>query len=311
MRNLATLEFSLLVAFEALLSERSVSRAADRLAIAQPTMSGMLARLRLMFEDELFVRTSKGMVPTTRALELAAPVNAALDRIRFVLKQPDEKFEPRTAEHLFTIGAIDYITFTLLGPLVQRFRQEAPFARLFVRMCKGANVATLLDEHRIDVALGTLSDVPKRIAIRGPLFTDRLVCIAARQHPALRGGLPLDIFLTQPHARRSHSDDRLVDYELARSGYTRPIMMVLPNWHAVGIAVVASDLLAIIPESAARALALHLDLSIHDLPIDLEPKNVNIAWSRDRGSDTSIVWLCNLVADSFAANASVAPPLSQ
>jgi DNA-binding transcriptional LysR family regulator len=309
MRNLATLELNLLVAFEALLSERSVSRAADRMAIAQPTMSGMLARLRLMFEDELFVRTPRGMVPTARALELAAPVNAALDRIRFILKQPGETFEPRTSEHFFTIGVIDYITFTILGPIVRRLRQEAPFVRVYFRMCKGAfNVTQLLDERRIDVALGTLSDVPKRIALRGPILTDKLVCIAARQHPALRRGLPLDVFLTQPHARRAHSDDRLVDYELARSGYTRPIILVLPNWHAVAIAVAASDLLAIIPERAARALAMHLDVSIHDVPIELEPKQVNIAWSRDRGSDPAIIWLCNFIGAIFESNASAPPP---
>jgi DNA-binding transcriptional LysR family regulator len=305
MRDLSALDLNLLVAFEVLLSEGSVSRAADRMGTAQPTMSGMLARLRVLFEDELFVRTPTRMVPTARALELAGPINAALDRIRFVLKQPEEKFVPRTAEDFFTIGVIDYITFTLLGPLVRRLRQEAPFVRVFVRMCKRANVATLLDEHRIDVALGTLSDVPKRIALRGPLLTDKLVCIAAREHSALRRGLPLDVFLAQPHARRAHSDDQLVDYELARSGYTRPIMLVLPNWHAVGIAVAASDLLAVIPESAARELATHLDLSIHDVPIDLEPKDVNIAWSRDRGSDPGIVWLCNLLGEVIAASASL------
>src|SRR5262249_50847536 len=160
-------------------------------------------------------------------------------------------------ELFFTIGVIDYVNFTLLGPLVRRLRQEAPLVRLLVRMCKGTSVTALLDERRIDIALGTLGDVPKRIAVRGPLFTERLVCIAAREYPALRHGLPLEVFLAQPHARRAHSDDRLVDHELARSGYTRPIMLVLPHWHAVGIAVATSDLLAVIPKSAAHAMATH------------------------------------------------------
>src|SRR5262249_35168696 len=224
----------------------------------------------------------------------------------FALKQRGEEFEPRTSEHFFTIGVIDYVNFTLLGPVVRRLRQEAPHVRVLVRMCKRISLATHLDERRIDVALGTLGDVPKRIAFRGPLFVDKLVCIAARQHPALQRGLPLDVFLAQPHARRAHSDDRLVDHELAQSGYTRPVMLILPNWHAVGIAVAASDLLAVIPESAARALAMHLDISVHDVPIDLEPRNVNIAWSRERESDPGIVWLCNVI-DQAAASAGVVP----
>jgi DNA-binding transcriptional LysR family regulator len=293
MRNLASLDLNLLVAFEALLSERSVSRAADRMGVAQPTMSGILARLRAMLEDDLLIRTPTGMVPTARAQELAEPITEALDGLRRALNQEGQEFAPQTAKRFFSIGAIDYVTFAMLEPLVRNIRREAPSVGLFIRPSKARSLPMLLDKRRIDVGIGTIEDVPKRIELIGPLLLDKLVCIAARRHPALPHGLPLKAFLELPHARRAHSGraDRLIDDELARTGHTRPVVLVLPSWHTVGITVAASDVLAVVPESAARALAMHFDIAVHDVPLELEPRAVNLAWSSDRGSDPGIAWL--------------------
>jgi LysR family transcriptional regulator, mexEF-oprN operon transcriptional activator len=297
MRNLTSLDLNLLVAFEALLLERSVSRAADRLGLAQPTMSGILARLRTMFGDELFVRTSTGMQPTTRAQELATSISEALGLIRQALN-PIDRFEPQACDRFFTLGITDYANFTRIPQLVRRLRSEAPQIGVSVRAIKFVEVASCLESRSIDIAVGMTVDLPKHIAFQS-VSVEKMVCISARANSSVHRELTLDCFLEQAQARKALSGeaDRLVDQELARIGRERRVVIVLPNFYALALAVANSDLLAVVPETVAAALAAHLDLSIHEVPLDLAPKSIDVAWSRDRESDRGIAWLRDLLCE--------------
>lgn len=297
MRNLASVDLNLLVAFEALLSERSVSRAADRMGIAQPTMSGMLTRLRVMFGDELFVRASTGMRPTARAEAISLPIGEALGQIRQALNQT-ERFEPHSSERHFNLGVTDYANFTRVPLLVQRLRKEAPKIRISVRAAKFVEVVAYLDSRSVDLVVGMTVDVPKHIAFRS-VSVENMVCITAHAHPGPPNGLTLDQFLAQPHARKALSGeaDRLVDQELARIGQERRVVLILPNFYALALAVANSDLLAVVPERVAKALAPQLDLCVHQVPLDLSPKSLNVFWSRDRESDPGIAWLRDLLCE--------------
>src|SRR5262249_53893852 len=131
MRDIRRIDLNLLVALHALLTERSVTRAASRLALTQPTVSGMLARLRRLLGDPLFVRTQRGILPTPRAQALAPALERLLAEASSLIA--GAAFEPATTQITFTVSANDYIQSALLVPFIRRLRERAPLARLAVR----------------------------------------------------------------------------------------------------------------------------------------------------------------------------------
>src|SRR4051812_42656482 len=124
--NLARVDLNLLVAFEAMMLERSVSRAAKRIGLAQSSMSNALGRLRALFNDELFIRTPTEMQPSLKAIELSDPVSEALHLVRGTLGARSEEFDPKTAKRTFWIGAVDFADATLLPDFIATVRREAP-----------------------------------------------------------------------------------------------------------------------------------------------------------------------------------------
>jgi DNA-binding transcriptional LysR family regulator len=291
MRNLASVDLNLLVAFDALMAERSVSRAADRVGLSQPAMSGLLARLRALFDDELFVRAPSGMRPTARAKQLAGPIAEALRHVRFALERNTE-FEPERSERHFTIGATYYANFTLLPAFIRMMREEAP--NTSVRLCGVGfrEAVTMLDGGDIDLAIGVFADVPKRISVKA-LMSDRAVCIARAGHPALVDGLSLDKFVELPHARVVMSGDPFasVDDELAQCGLARRTAFIIQNFYSLAVAVASSDLIALVPARVAAALVLREPIAVHALPFNVELQPLCLAMSRDRESDAALRWL--------------------
>ena len=128
--NLAAVDLNLLVAFEALMEERNVTRAGQRVGLTQPSMSSALTRLRALFADDLFVRTGSGMQPTAKALSLARPISEALGQIRGVF-EPGSAFEPARAQRRFSIAVTDYGDLIIVPPLVRRCggRRRASISR--------------------------------------------------------------------------------------------------------------------------------------------------------------------------------------
>src|SRR3954468_20888551 len=123
--NLASIDLNLLVAFEALMEERHVTRAGQRIGLAQPSMSSTLTRLRALFGDDLFVRSASGMQPTAKALALARPIGEALGQIRGVL-EPGSAFDPATTHRRLSVAVTDYGDLVVVPPLVAALRREAP-----------------------------------------------------------------------------------------------------------------------------------------------------------------------------------------
>ena len=215
--NLATVDLNLLVAFEALMEERHVTRAAERIGLAQPSMSSALRRLRALFADEWFLRAGAGMQPTERALALAGPIGEALRQIRGALA-PDRGFDPATARRRITIAATDYGDLVLVPELTRLLRMEAPGIDLAVRPLTDPTVAlaklergeldAVIGGHRrqigwvenlssvaIDLGLILRRTVVKRIHVPRQLFQEP---VSARQpateilHEALEPLVPLD-----------------------------------------------------------------------------------------------------------------------
>ena len=295
MANLAALDFTLLGAFEALLIDRNVTRAAERVGMAQPSMSNALTRLRHLFDDELFVRTPNGMQPTSRALALARPITDILDQVRRLLDDGDA-FEPSITEHHFVLGVAPFASYTMLPPFIRMFRREAPHAHVHYYSLEAQDVARLLDESQIDLAIGVVADLPKRFGSL-VLFHDRPVCIARKAHPALRDGMTIERFVALPHVHATHYIEGVVDAALAQQGLARRVVITGHNYLAVGMVVAQSDLLAVVPGRMAYDLAGRNAIDVHDVPLPLAEQPVGLAWSKHGQSNPAVIWLRDRICD--------------
>ena len=155
-----TLDLNLLKVFDAVMEERSVLRASQRVALSQSAVSHSLARLREMLEDDLFVRTATGMQPTARALTMAPQVREALRSLEAAVEQP--RFVPAASTRQFTLAANDFTTMVLASPLLKILGLEAPAIDLIIKPVTRIDLAEQIDLGRIDVAIGVFSDPPSR-----------------------------------------------------------------------------------------------------------------------------------------------------
>lgn len=292
--DLHGIDLNLLVAFDALMAERSVTRAGVRIGRTQPAMSAALSRLRLLLRDELFVRSSAGLQPTPRALELAAPLSEALAGIGRLL-DVSRPFEPAHATLAFTLGLSDHPALVALPPLLRRLAAQAPAVRLKVRAFTAREDAvTLLDAGECDAAIGVPGAVTPRIPTL-PLFTENFVCVMRRGHPLAKKKLTLVRFLAQQHLLVSPEGDGvgLIDTLLARSGQRRHVAVRLPQTYAAPAAVAATDLLATLMAGVVRASGLRDQLAVKALPPELAPEAIPFVlhWHRRNDAHPAQRWL--------------------
>jgi DNA-binding transcriptional LysR family regulator len=283
--NISALDLNLLKAFSALYQHRNVTRAAATIGLAQPSMSNALARLRAVFEDELFVKSPQGMVPTTRAESLAPTVMAALDLIAQALSD-DMPFDPLTTSATVTIAAPDNLVLSIAPNLAAKLAKVAPrFDLRFVPFEKDS-VFAALDSGMADIALSRFSAIPARFYQRAWL-TDRFVVIAREGHPAVQNGLSLDGFCHADHVLVSFRADArgAIDDSLAALGRQRNIAMVVSQFAVVPDIIARTDYLATIPKSVANHLADRARCVCLPLPLDQEEWNNQIIWSSQTNAD--------------------------
>lgn len=299
--DIRAVDLNLLKAFDALASERAVTRAASRIGLSQPAMSHALSRLRGLFGDDLFVRTPGGMEPTARAREIAPLVSSAIERIEAALNL-GAGFDPATSLASFTAGMGEYAEVALVGRLAQEFSRQAPKATLRLLSLHGGDAAEQLERGAIDVAVAHLRAMPPTIETT-LLFRDPFVVAARKGHPISSeiSGAPLtveayaaqDHVLVSPRGDPSGALDRiLVDY-----GQRRRIALLVATYLAVPAALAASDLIATLPSRAASLIAAHAELAILPLPIDFAA-TVSMAWHRRAASEPAQAWFRGLLTEA-------------
>jgi DNA-binding transcriptional LysR family regulator len=306
--NLASFDLNLLRVLDALIRERSVTRAGERIGLSQPAVSAALARLRHALDDQLLVRQGNEMVPTARALEIAGPVGEALAGIESTLGAAIG-FDPARAERCFTLLGADFFSTLLMPGLAEQIAATAPGVTLRFLDSSRGDVDRLLAEGVIDLALERPLELPEWIG-RDLLFTSPFVVIAARGHPAvaaagIRPGevLPLDLFCDLPHALRSidGSMSGMVDEAMAATGRRRRVVLALPHFFAIGRAVARGRVIAAVPMQFARATAEDLGLAAYGLPIPVPAPEVRLYWHRRREGDPGHAWLRRLVIAAAAS----------
>lgn len=287
--DIRTMDLNLLKALDALLDERSVTRAAARLSLTQPAVSGMLTRLRERFADPLFVRTQRGIVPTARALELAGPVKQILSEIEGLLRPP--AFDPATADMVLTLAATDYALRAVVVPFLSVLRREAPGIRVAVLPVQDTRLHTQLERGEIDLALVTLDSAAADLHARR-LFDERYVCIMRADHPgAVRGRLTLDRFCTLDHALVSYtggSFEGVTDAALARLGRKRRVALSVTSFLVLPEILRQSDLIAVVPSR----LAAHTDGLVQcEPPLDIPGFSKYAAWHERTHHDAGHRWV--------------------
>ncbi|HET9863948.1 MAG TPA: LysR family transcriptional regulator [Steroidobacteraceae bacterium] len=291
--NLSRIDLNLLVLFEAVLEERHVARAAARLHVTPSAVSHGLGRLRELMNDPLFLRQPKGVVPTERARQLAAPVADILERARQVISRA-EKFDPRHSVRRFVIGAPDAVTAVLLPPLLKIVRREAPGIDLGARNLVGKFESALLelDQRTLDVALLPLAGIPGRFAARTLFPQTDFVIVRRAGHP-LGKKLTLANYCEASHLIVSASADlmSLVDRELEKRGLRRRVMLTVSNFSQALNVVAESDLLAAMPRMFATRYAPRYRAIVSEPPFPIPSEPISAIAPQAAMADAGLAWL--------------------
>jgi DNA-binding transcriptional LysR family regulator len=289
------LDFRLLSILDTLLAERNVTRTAERLHMTQSAVSHALAKLRRAFRDPLFVPTPEGMTPTSRALELAPHVRAALASMLKAFA-PRAPFDPRACDQTFRIATNDYVSFILLPGLLERLRTEAPAVRLQISAMHPEADWPRLADGSLDMAMAFMRNVPGDLHSRG-LFGERYCCIARRGHPAARGRLTLEKYLQLDHIVMTPFITGLIDERLAALGKRRKIALAIPQFLLIPQLVSRSDFVATMGERVARYFAQRMKIQMLALPLDLGEVPITLAWHPRHHAEPPHQWLRGLIAE--------------
>ena len=294
--DIRNLDLNLLKTLDALLDERNVTRAAARLSLTQPAVSGMLTRLRDYFADPLFIRAPHGMVPTVRAQALAAPVKRILAEIDLLLKPV--AFDPQAATLTWTLAATDYALKVVIVPFIAALKKQAPGIRVRVEPVEPRQLVSQLERGEIDVALMTPYSTPPELHSRA-LFDERFVCMMRADHPdAAQESLSLDRFCALEHALVSWDGDRfrgVADEALAAQGRTRRVGVSVGNFLILPDILAASDMVAVVPQ---RLASLTRGMRTLETPLPMPGFTKTMTWHERTHRDPAHQWLRSVLLET-------------
>lgn len=286
---LGQLNLNDLVALDALLEERHVTRAARRNGVSQSAMSHTLRRLRQALGDPLLVRGSSDLVLTPRAQSLQATVRRNLAELENALFQ-DPRFEPATSERQFAVACLDLVVVQLVGPLMSRLGREAPGVRIVVRPVEPERLVADLESDRVDVAVVGPERSPgmRRLVLYG----DDLVCAMRRGHPAARRSWTAEAYRALRHAVIiPPTVEREMLHYLSTQGIEIAEVLRLPTFVAAAMVIADSDLVLTGPRSLLVHVASRLQLHVMDLPMKVVAVPVSMIWHPKDDDDPASGWL--------------------
>lgn len=297
--NLASVDLNLLVALDAILTERHLTRAGERLGLTQPTMSHTLARLRLLFDDELLIRIGRQYQLTLLAQELREPLRDILNEIERTIEQRPA-FDPAVDERVFTVAASDYATFLVFQPALQRIQDAAPNVRLEVHPLLHSRAPT--EAGDIDLAIwpaGIGPDLPHEV-----LFTDRWVAIAWSGNEEVQDILTLKQYLALPHVAyggslHQHQLDA-ADRALLLSHPETRIAMSVESFFLLPFMLTNTQHIAFVHERLARRLSYMGDIKVLQLEFEAAPIEEAMYWHPRLTADPAHKWLRNLLCECTA-----------
>lgn len=305
--NIAKIDLNLLVYLDVLLREGSVTKAANQLSITQPAMSNGLKRLRDLFKDPLLVRTSDGMTPTKRALELQPTIRDVLSKLESSI-QPETEFNPETSTRTFRIMTSDYAESTLLLELIEELNFKAPNITLDLITPSDVTFHDV-EQGRVDMAINRFDELPLSFHQK-VIWYDQFACVLNTDNPRIKN-FNLDAYLSGQHIWVSKTGFGIgvgidpnevqklgwVDAELTKIGKQRQIRVFTRHYHAALQLAKTQNLIATLPSRAAKIFKNDPELVVLPPPFDIPPIALKMAWSALLHHDAGHIWLRRLIAD--------------
>lgn len=305
--NISKIDLNLLVYLDVLLREKNVTRAADQLSITQPAMSNGLKRLRELFSDPILVRTSEGMMPTARALQLQPIVRDVLSKLEATI-QPETEFDPATSNRTFRIMSSDYAETTLIAKVLGELRQQAPSVTLDIVTPSDVSFHDV-ELGKVDMAINRFEELPMSFHQK-VIWYDTFSCVVNKSHPCI-AGFDLDNYLDHQHVWVSKTGFGVgvgidpnevqklgwVDVELAKLGKKRNISVFTRHYHMALWLAKEQGLIATLPSKATEIYADNSDIVVLEPPFDIPPIALKMAWSPLLHHDAGHIWLRRLIVE--------------
>jgi DNA-binding transcriptional LysR family regulator len=295
---MAKLDLEWLLIFDGIYTSRSVSRTAERLGLAQATVSIALNKLRLHFDDKLFIRTSHGMEPTPRAQALYPQLASVVATLESARLAPAE-FMPLKAKREFCLCMTDISEIVILPRLMNHLRRAAPEVGIVAEKIT-PDSPKRLESGEVDVAIGFMPHLEAGF-YQKTLFTQNFVCLAAKNHPRIRGELTKQALLDEKHIRvaTSGTGHSIVDKTLAMHGVHRGVVLHLSSFLGVARVVAETELLVVVPKMLGITIQMQEQVQILPLPFDIPSYAVKQHWHDRFHAEPGNIWLRRTVADLF------------
>ncbi|WP_321931120.1 LysR family transcriptional regulator [Paraburkholderia guartelaensis] len=295
------LDLNLIPYLVAMEETRNVSRAAERLGVSQPRVSTALGKLREFFGDPLFVRTSRGMEPTPRALGLIPAARDALVHIEKGMLQAQD-FDPATSMHTFSIALSDVGEIVFLPRLLQVFAERAPNANLRSVSLPPNQVERGLESGDIDLAVGYFPDLGGNNFFQQRLFTHRFICMMRSGHPLAGKAMTIEQFLAMGHAvvRAEGRSQEVLEQYLEKRRMRRRAVLETPHFMSLPFILTRSDLIATVPHAIGFAyVSEHASITLVEPPLQLPRFDLKQHWHRKYHNAPRGEWLRSIVAELF------------
>jgi DNA-binding transcriptional LysR family regulator len=287
--NLRQLDLNLLIALDVLITEASVTKAAEKLNMSQSAMSHALKRLRIILKDDILIRTSREMEVTPYAYQISDRVRQILLEIQSALLEK-EAFNPATAENTFRIAASDYVEATIGINLIQQLTTQAPSIRIRITNLNKETVINALDENLIDLIIDTRLPL-KSWHVQQNLYREEFVCVVRSDDELTE--LSMEDYLWRSHLLVSLRDDfqGLGDEILKRQQQSRRVVWSTPHFMAMPFLLANSDCVALLPRRMARQCAKAMNLKLLPPPIEIEGFTVSMIWHQRNTNRPQHQWL--------------------
>jgi DNA-binding transcriptional LysR family regulator len=293
--RLLDLGMNLLLSLNALLSERSVSRAAEQMGMTQSGMSHALRQLRELLGDQLLVRSGNAMLLTPRAAQMAPVLQQVLGQLQRALGN-EAQFNPATSMRCFNISMRDAAIIQVAPRLLPVLRREAPGIQLDLFAPEIDQLPAQLESGEVDLHIGPFPPESPGLLTR-KLFDEELVCLVHSAHPVVKTGLNLEAYLRLPHAliTTSRSGSGIVDMLLAEKGHTRSVVLRINSFLAAPMLMVDTDLVLTLPRYTAALFMAHHSLAMLPPPLELPQGRVSMSWHERFDNEPGGRWLRQLV----------------
>ena len=291
-------DLNLFHVFNVIYTTRSITQASYNLGLTQPAVSNALARMRKSFDDQIFVRSSNGMVPTSLAIQIFPVVKQALETLDSVIDNSFD-FDPKKCKKTFYLAMTDYGSVSILQKLTEKIYKLAPEVKLRVFRLEDKTITQKLANGDIDIALSSSLNVVADI-YASKLFTDEFICMARVNHISIKGEMTLDDFVKYPHVLYAPQEGKwgIVSDLLESKGLEHRTVVYSSHAYSIPEIIAQTDLITVIPKRLAHKFSVLGEFQLLEPPIEIPCITLKQYWHLGTKNDPANMWLRKMIVDA-------------